>query len=377
MRVLHIAESAQGGVGSYLSYMAPHQIETLGRGNVRLIVPEQHRGPVGPLPPGVVRTFDRPGRSPASLQTLANALDDEVRAFEPDVIHAHSTFAGLVARGMFGPQRRRPAIVYCPHGWAFNVEAAPWKMGAMAWAERLMALGCDTVIAISKHEEAEALRIGIPPDKVRLVTSGIPEAPAAIPQPWDDARLKVLFIGRLDRQKGVDVLLDAVRPLQDQVCVRVAGASVADGLAVEQLPNVEMLGWLDPARIAGQLEAADVLVAPSRWEGFGLAAVEAMRAGRPVVASGVGGLREVVADGCTGRLVEPGSVDALRRALLLDGPSTRRAMGEQGRMRYLDLFTALRMNEGVLDLYAQMCRSRRPVEDWRAAPISAAAHHGA
>ncbi len=372
MKVLHVAESARGGVGSYLAYTAPHQIQALGVQNVRVIVPEPHREQVGPLPPAVLRTFERSGRSVASLRTLASVLAEEVETFHPDVLHVHSTFAGLVARAMFGPLKRRPAIAYCPHGWAFNVESARWKMSAMAAAERLMAHGCDTIVAISRHEAEEAHRIGIAPRRVRLVTSGIPEAPQPTSQPWDDPRLKVLFIGRLDRQKGVDVLMEAVRPLADQVCVRVAGASVADGMEVERPSNVEMLGWLNPAAIAGQLQSADLVVAPSRWEGFGLAAVEAMRAARPVVASRVGGLCELVVHGVTGRLVDPNSPEALRRALTADSPGARRVMGERGRARYLKEFSAWRMNESLLDLYRQMDRQRRAVRAFSPAPIRAA-----
>ena len=358
MKVLHVAESAKGGVGSYLACIAPTQIEMLGRENVRVIVPEQHRAQVGPLPAETVDAFDRPDRSVASLRALAGALAQQVDRFQPDVVHLHSTFAGLVGRTLLGPLRRRAAIAYCPHGWSFNIEAAPWKMEAMAAVERVMAHGCDAIVAISRHEAEEAHRIGVQPRRVRLVTSGIPEAPPPTPQPWTDTRLKVLFIGRLDRQKGADILMEAVRPLADRVCVRVAGASVADGVDATPPANVEMLGWLDPAAIGGQLQSADVVVAPSRWEGFGLAAVEAMRAARPVVASRVGGLCELVADGVTGRLVEPNSPEALRRALLADGPIARRAMGRRGRARYLEQFGARRMNEALLELYQQISRHR-------------------
>jgi glycosyltransferase involved in cell wall biosynthesis len=115
-----------------------------------------------------------------------------------------------------------------------------------------------------------------------------------------------------------------------------------------------MLGWLSPAQIHAQLRAADIFVAPSRWEGLGLAAIEAMRAGVMVVASDVGGLREVVQDGVTGRLAKPGCADALRQALLADDASARAAMGREGRRRYLQRFTAERMNDEILALYERV-----------------------
>ena len=223
MKILHVAESARGGVGSYLASCLAHQIATLGSANVRLIAPAQHREQMSLLPEGVEAPFDRSGRTLRSLFEMARVVAREVAGFRPEVIHVHSTFAGLVVRAMYGPRRRRPAIVYCPHGWSFNVDAAAWKMTAMAMAERAMAYACDGVVAISRFEAEEAHRVGIEPRKVRLITSGIPEAPASAPASWDDGRLKVLFVGRLDRQKGVDVLLAAVAPRQDDVCVRNRG----------------------------------------------------------------------------------------------------------------------------------------------------------
>ena len=370
MRILHVAESAKGGVGSYLAYVAPHQIAMLGKDSVRVIAPEQHHAQLGPLPPQVLRTYDRPDRSGASLLRLAAKVSADVREFQPEMIHAHSTFAGLVVRAMYGAFHRRPAILYCAHGWSFNVEAASWKMDAMAAAEKAMASWCDCVVAISRHEAEEAHRIGIEPRRVQLVANGIPDHPAPPPAPWDDARLKVLFVGRLDRQKGVDVLLAAAAALPKQICVRIAGASVADEVRLDIPPNVELLGWLDPLGVAAQLQAADVVAAPSRWEGFGLAVAEAMRAGKPVIASRVGGLCELVEDGVSGRLVPPDDAEALAAALLADGPDVRRAMGACGRARYLQDFTAERMNDELLDIYAQFRRRRQPSSAEAKAPAT-------
>jgi glycosyltransferase involved in cell wall biosynthesis len=137
---------------------------------------------------------------------------------------------------------------------------------------------------------------------------------------------------------------------------------------------VELLGWLDAEGVAAQLQAADVVAAPSRWEGFGLAAAEAMRAAKPVIASRVGGLCDLVEDGVNGRLVPPDDPAALCAALLADDPEARRRMGRRGRARYLQYFTAQRMNEELLDIYAQLSRRYRPdVRRTRPAPIP----HGA
>ena len=114
-----------------------------------------------------------------------------------------------------------------------------------------------------------------------------------------------------------------------------------------------MLGWLNEREIRGQLDAADVLVVPSRWEGFGLVALEAMRAGRMVIASNVGGLPEIVKEGVTGWLVPPDAPDELARRLAKITPQQARGMGEKGRRHYLALFQGERMHRQLTTVYTK------------------------
>jgi glycosyltransferase involved in cell wall biosynthesis len=356
MRILHIAETAKGGVGTYLNHIVPLQCAALGCDAVRLIVPADHSGQLSDVEPSQIISFTRPRRSAASLLTLARTIVSVVKQFEPDVIHAHSTFAGALARLIYGWRPRRPALVYCPHGWAFNIQAAAWKQNLVALAERLMAPLCDSIVAISDFEAEEAIRIGIPQRKITTIRNGIPLDPPPCPNnvDWPDPRRKILFVGRLDRQKGYDVLEAALNGLQGDVTARVAGAAVVTTPPVSETKSVEFLGWLSPPDIEAHLRCADVLVMPSRWEGFGLTALEAMRAGKPVIASAVGGLPELVADGVTGRLVPPENVPALRRALLADSPQVLRAMGEQGRQRFRQNFSIDHTHAGLLRLYQEI-----------------------
>lgn len=357
MRILHCAESAMGGVGSYISNTVPDQTSRLGAGQVRVLAPLEHRAQLAAVGDDQVRTFHRPKRSVASLVALAEALMAECATFKPDVIHAHSTFAGLVVRTTFAAVPRRPHIVYCPHGWAFDMSGPGWRNDGFAALERRMARRCDRIVAISRFEAAQAHAVGIAPRRVKLVMSGVPEAPGPAAA-WPDARRKVLFVGRLDEQKGVDVLFSAIKNLGDSVAVRVAGVAVADEPGGASPPaNVEMLGWLDAAGVAAQVRAADLVVIPSRWEGFGLVALEAMRAGKAVVASRVGGLQELVTDGVTGRLVASGDAASLADALTADDAATLAAMGARGRELYLERFTSARMSSELLDVYEGVMRT--------------------
>jgi glycosyltransferase involved in cell wall biosynthesis len=355
MKILHVVESCRGGVGSYLADLLPLQAASLGPGNVQVLAPLEHVDQLGASGDWRLSPYRRRGRSPLALCLLATQIRRRVRQFKPDIIHAHSTIAGLAVRLLYGAGSSPPAVVYCPHGWAFDVDAPRWKVRLVALLEKWLAGRCCAIVAVSRHEARAADLIGIPRHRVTLVLSGICPAQHQPPAPWDDSRLKVLFVGRLDHQKGLDVLLEAVEPLVSQLCLRVAGAAVAGREPLPPPhPHVEMLGWLSPAEVDAQLRAADVVVVPSRWEGLGLAAIEAMRAGVMVVASDIGGLREVVEHGVTGRLVQPGSAHLLRKALLADAPPARAVMGRQGRTRYLERFTAERMNGEILALYERV-----------------------
>ncbi len=353
VRVLHLGETIMGGVGTYLNQIIPPQQLAFGLDNVAVLVPEEHVSQLPSVPARSVRTFRRLKRSPASILRLSAVILKTVEAFQPTIIHAHSTFGGALVRLLYGWRRNRPVIIYCPHGWVFDVYPPGARRFATQLIERGLSLLCDRIVAVSSLEAQKATQAGISGDKVDIVLNGIPtDRPAAEGQGWIDDRLKVLFIGRLDWQKGFDALQAAVAGLQDRVVVRVAGASIVGGTKTKpSTSNIELLGWVTPGQVDAQLSAADLLVIPSRWEGLPLTALEAMRAGVPVVASNVGGLPEVVVDGVTGRIVSPNDVEGLRQAILRDSPAERKKMGAAGRERFLDLFTIERVNQQLLELY--------------------------
>jgi glycosyltransferase involved in cell wall biosynthesis len=361
MKILHVAESIRGGCGTYLNQIVPQQIEELGSDNIRVIVPDAHKAQTPDIPAHRVSFFERPKRSLTSLLSLGREIGRQVDAFEPDIIHAHSTFAGAVTRLMYGWRKKRPAIVYCPHGWVFDVRASSWKQRLMERAERLMSGLCDIVVAISEYEAIQGRRIGIGNDRIRVVLNGLRLiAPEAVPAKWQDDRLKILFVGRLDLQKGFDVLVESILPLSEKVALRVIGEAVlTDGTRPAMaFRNIEYLGWQNESQIQGHLAVADVVVMPSRWEGFGLVAIEAMRAGRAVIASRVGGLPEVVVDGETGILIPPDDAAALRAALLSYEREALARFGVNGRRYFEERFTIERTHSVVMSLYREVVAGR-------------------
>ncbi|MFG1342084.1 glycosyltransferase [Xanthobacter autotrophicus] len=364
MKILHVCESIPGGTGSYLTELLPHQIETYGASNVMLLVPEGQTGFLGEKVQALdlsVCTFRRPGRLVGSL-LLSRAYLKTVREFQPDVVHAHSSIAGLVVR-LLGVARSH-AIVFCPHGWSMDMKGARYVPQVAAQIERMLALAADEIILISRHEFDRALEIDVPKTKLRLVLSGIepprPEIPAA---PWPDSRLRVLFAGRFDYQKGVDILLEAVSGLEKQFSVRLVGGYV---LSEQELPgplepHVTNIGWLEREGVYSQMKSCDVLVIPSRWEGFGLVAIEALSLGVPVVAAAVGGLREILDDGRYGLVVPPEDPEALRAALLSLDANIRARLSAMGRMRFESAYSGERMVREIDAVYAEALAQREKV----------------
>lgn len=362
MRILHVAESVKGGCGTYLNQIVRAQMADPAIDRVHAVLPQAHVMQVPDIPAASRMLFAGRERSPASLRDLWRATAEAIRVFEPDCLHLHSTFAGAIGRLGLALGRSRPSVVYCAHGWAFDMAGSPLKRAAMMLAERALAPTCEGIIAISEHERRRAITAGIAPDRIVTVLNGIVDAPPP-PAPRPGSIRRVLFIGRLDRQKGFDVLLEAIRPLAGRVALRVIGSAVVGdqmGIAVDH-PDVTMLGWCDEERVRRELAWTDCVVIPSRWEGFGLVALEAMRAGRAVIASRVGGLPEVVEDGHTGWLIPPDDAAALRAMLGSLGNADLVAAGAAGRHRFLRHFTIERTAASLTAVYRQAIAMRRTI----------------
>jgi len=363
--ILHAAENIKGGVGTYLRDLLVMQRHSFGDGVVTAIVPESQR-PIVQSPAGVeIVTFDDRGGRLLSTWRLARRVREIVARTQPDVVHVHSTFAGAALRPLLWFMRLQAVVIYCAHGWAFDRHTSRASRKFAEALERRLASFCDAVVCISDHELRAAARIGIPHGKLVRVSNGIPrEAPAITSEAgaiaanagavdWPPGKRRVLFVGRFDRQKGTDVLLKALSQLQDTTFAYLVGDAVlCDSRSAPALPaNVRATGWLSADELQEYYRSADVLVVPSRWEGFGLNAAEAMRAGLAVIASRVGGLSEIVEDGVTGLLIPPEDVGALVAALRDVRDDRLQSMGRAGRQRFLRHFTMDRVHGQLIDVY--------------------------
>jgi glycosyltransferase involved in cell wall biosynthesis len=218
--------------------------------------------------------------------------------------------------------------------WGTDVELAE----RLPWAARRVLRRARVVVAPSSALAERAYALGAP--DVRVIPGGV-DVPAEVGEP--EAPASVLYAGRLSREKGVLELVEAANGIP----LVIAG----DGPLRERVPDA--LGFVSHQELDRLYEHAAVVACPSYREGFGVVCAEAMAHGRPVVASAVGGLLDLVIDGETGILVPPGDVGALRDALrrLLEDPDLRRRMGEAGRARVRERFSWNAVTDATLAAY--------------------------
>ena len=282
--------------------------------------------------------------NPFAVRTVRRAM----RVFRPDVAFVNM-FAHHLSPAIFHAMRGVPVVLLvsdykcvCPigtkllpdssictvrAGWVCHrsgcVNLAHWLRDQPRYALIQSAVtGAARVIACSECVRSELRRSGIDSECIYLPVSQ--PGPGYARSPSTDPR--ILFSGRLDREKGVEQLLLAfarVSSANPSATLRIAGRgpertrleALARDLNVE--PRVSFLGWLQPAEIERELSAAWVLAAPSLWaEPLGLVALEAIVRGVPVVASAIGGFAETVEEGVTGMLAPNGDVVALADRLI-------------------------------------------------------------
>ena len=363
-RVLHIAQKLPGGVGAYLSEVLSFQREVLGPRRVSAVIPAQERFVLPYLPEASLHLFDDAQRSPRALLRFAAHARTAIMHDRPDIVHLHSSFAGMLRPVIARlPADVRPAVVYCAHGWAFNIRWSNRRRELIAAVERHMSTMTDRVLCISQFEYDCAVQRGLPRDNMAVLHTGVtervfPGCAAPVPMPRD--RINLLFIGRKDRQKGFDIAERAMAMLTDlPVHLHVIGATVVDDEQESQrLPNITHYGWQQREAIWSFVEACDAVLVPSRWEGFGLAAIEALRQGKPVLASAVDALPEVVRDGVTGMLFPAEDPQALAKFIRGLDRQKLAEMGSAGRADFLARFTGERMNRAILDCYRAVLYER-------------------
>jgi len=348
MRIVHLAESFWPRIGGGEIFISELARSLQARGHACQIVTNELQGlpaaedrdglPIRRLP------FTRPllQRDLPGILRVSAQLRELLTDWQPDLLHLHSQYAISFYFLRVGPTLKIPSL-YTTHV-PFVLQQAPNP------AVAAILNTVDAIVAISDAMRRQIITLNpAHTAKTRLIYNGLAR-PNLSPGPLPQNPSVLLAAARLVPEKGLDVLLRSLPTvLQDFPTLQtIVGGDGPERAPLEHLAvelgishAVSFPGWLDPQQVPVQMNRATLTVVPSRWqEPFGLVAIQSMQVARPVVASRVGGIPEIVKDGETGLLVPPDDPAALSHAILriLHNPVKAAQMGLRGRERAEHLF---------------------------------------
>lgn len=294
----------------------------------------------------------------------------------PDLVHTHMAKAGTIGRVAARSMRDRPSTVHTFHGHVLEGYFRPSTQRAFVEVERRLARQTDALVAVSPEirDALLDLRIGRPA-QFHVISLGFDLSSfLAVEGPAGTLRAKlglagdvplVGIVGRLVPIKDVPTMLAAMVELPEAHLAVVGDGEMRPALEERArhlgiAGRVHFTGWWP--EVAEALSDLDVVALTSRNEGTPVSLIEAQAAGRPVVATDVGGVRYVVEEGVGGHLVPPGDAGALAGCIarLLGDPGLRRDMGEKGRASVRHRFGKDALLSGISDLYTGLLDRRRP-----------------
>lgn len=281
-----------------------------------------------------------------------------------DIAHGHGAKAGVLVRI---PSLSIKASAYTPHGFiTVDPNIGQTKKALYGAIEGIFArFLTDAILAVSTEERHEALRLGAPEAASHTVPNGM-LAPDFLPRERARAEIDLgpddqvaLFVGRFCHQKAPERFVNLIARLAEER-PNLRGVMIGSGedkpalvAQVEALDIADRLKFLETSRASAYMTAADLLVVPSRYEGFAYTMIEALAAGLPIVTYDVGGADDLVVRAHNGHVVPQGDKEALacRCAEVLDSAEIRSRMAEAARERFrqFDLDTMLDRISGVYE----------------------------
>jgi glycosyltransferase involved in cell wall biosynthesis len=382
-----------GGIARFMSDVAPalvdlgYETRVITRGSGHTTVDLEHGVWVHRVAVPTENDDHAIDEAPRPIDAFATAVLRETERvsqwYPPDVIYGSLwdvEVLGVLRHTMLPvvPMLATPVVEVAQHeGWYESAELRLTTEHLMALESEVLQ-NADILHAISRAIAttiAERYPVAVAPSRWHVTQIGLAEPPVDAERARDEPTTTVLFVGRLEPRKGIDVLIDAAELLAARgVLPRfvIAGNDsrvLQNGLTYEQSwrarhtdrpADITYLGEVDDTDLREWYRRADVVVMPSRYESFGLVLLEAMMLGKPVVASAVGGIKEIVRPDVDGLLVPPGDAPALASAiesLASDGPR-RREMGANGKQRFHEEFTSERAAQRLVALLERVTVSR-------------------
>lgn len=355
MKILHAAETIKGGVATVLNQLINNPQHS--SDEISCMIPEEQKQELTVISCNQYY-FQHLNRGFKSNLNFIRKFFKLVWIINPDIVHLHSSFAGVLGRIalIILYPFRRPKVVYCPHAFSFLMAGSEAKRKIYILIEKILLIRTNKIICVSDNERNEAIKHGFPETKLTLIYNGVP-----VPQfdinlrlPFEyNQKINLLFIGRFDYQKGFDILLTLMKNI-DAACYHLTaiGDFVHEQDAfIEHPKDITFTGWLNKEQIKPYLQYADVIIVPSRWEGFAMVPIEAMSYKKPIIAANTTSLPEAVLDGYNGYLFDIHNIESLTYIVSNLDKKNLVHMGKNGYDRYLHYFDSSIMLNKTAQLY--------------------------
>ncbi|WP_017550926.1 glycosyltransferase [Heyndrickxia coagulans] len=352
MRIIHVGEYVSGGVATYIKEVANYQKKD---NEVLLLLSKNGSEDIN-ISNVIIKKYKDYNRGNL-MRTIGFLffIKREIDLFNPDIVHIHSSFAGLLTRTIYFFKKKRFKIVYCSHGWSFSQKISNSKKRLYAFIEKLLSIKTDAIINVSYQEHANALKYKLPASKMQIILSGVRPPIYTVPIEKSDKHIiNLAYFGRFDYAKGIDILVNIFKKNHfNNLSLNIFGDSILNEFGKElfnNLPdNVSVFGWIDNEKIDDYIARFDGVIIPSRWEGFGLVAIEAMRNSKPVICSNIKPLSDIIKHNYNGLLYD--NEEDLITILKKIDKLMLKDMGINGYELYKKLYTSDIMNKKILSVY--------------------------
>ena len=275
-----------------------------------------------------------------------------------DLVYSHTSVPCEILGGVAAALARRPHAVH-RHVYPHFSPRAPIRA-----LQRLLYRAVDRrarTVAVAEHVAAAMVEVGVPRDRIEVIPNGVDVPVEAAPPRSGDGPVRVGLLGRLDPQKGADIFVEAARHAVDGAQFVLGAPGVQDAFGEELLAAAHAAN-VEAVIPAGRefLESVDVVVLPSRYEGHPLTLLEAMALGKPVVATAIPGIREVVEPAGAGVLIPSEDSGALAAAVrrLVDDPGLRADLGTRGRKVVTSRYTVTQMHDRIVTFLENAAATR-------------------
>lgn len=351
-KIVHIAQSAGGGVTEYL-YMFLKNFNNKEYDNF-MIVSEDYEEQKERFKPYIKEIYTVPMERKISVKPDLKAIIEirkKLKIIKPDIVYLHSSKAGALGRIalLFNFKIK---ILYNAHGWYFNAQISKKKKKIYALIEKILAFKTNKIINISKNEYESALKYKIAPTKkMCVIENGIDFKKFEDCNNWRDKtrrkynikeeEIVIGVVGRISEQKDPMTTIKSFNILKKSYKGNLKLMLIGSGNLEQEVlyyakqNNIEndviITGWTE--NVEKYIPALDIAILPSKWEGFGLVLLEYMACDKPIVASNIGGIPNIIKDGINGYLIECGDCTELSNKIkiLIENKSISQKFIEENR----------------------------------------------